>query len=180
MLRVNSKLRTSGWCDDQRTMEIAPSHSTGAPCYISSMKLSGTYKFDAPRERVWDALLDPAVVSDCIPGVQKFTTVSPDNHEIEIGVKVGMFSGSFTGTMAISEKDAPVSHKMIVQGAGPMTSLTGEAVISLTAEDDATTLSFDGDVRVTGALARVGQRFMSSAAKSQFDRFFECLRAKVG
>lgn len=142
--------------------------------------MSGTYRFDAPRERVWDALLDPAVVSDCIPGVQKFTAVSPDNYEMEIGVKVGMFSGSFTGTMAISEKDAPASYKMVVQGAGPMTNLTGEAVISLAAEDDATTLAFDGDVRVTGALARVGQRFMSSAAKSQSDRFFERLRAKVG
>ena len=163
----------------KRTMGIAPSHSTRAPCYISSMKLSGTYKFDADQERVWDALLDPAVVSDCIPGVQKFTTVSPDNHEIEIGVKVGMFSGSFTGTMAISEKDAPASYKMVVQGAGPMTNLTGEAVISLATEDDATTLAFDGDVRVTGALARVGQRFMSSASKSQFDRFFQRIHEKL-
>ena len=156
-----------------------PSHSTRAPCYILSMKMSGTYKFDAPRERVWDALLDPAVVSECIPGVQKFTTVSPDNYEIEVGVRVGMFSGSFSGTMAISEKDAPASYKMVVQGAGPMTNVTGEALISLTSEGEATTLSFDGDVRVTGALARAGQRFMSSAAKSQFDRFFGCLRAKV-
>lgn len=144
------------------------------------MKMNGTYKFDAPRERVWDALLDPAVVSGCIQGVQKFSTVSPDNYEIEVGVRVGMFSGSFTGTMAISEKDAPASYKMVVQGAGPMTNVTGEAVISLTAEGEATTLAFDGDVRVTGALARVGQRFMSSAAKSQFDRFFGCLREKVG
>ena len=38
----------------------------------------------------------------------------------------------------------------------------------------------DGDVTVTGALARVGQRFMSTAAKSQFDRFFERLQQKVG
>ena len=159
---------------------IHPSHSTRAPCYISTMKMRGTYKFDAPRERVWDVLLDPAVVSECIPGVQKFTTVSPDNYEIAISAKVGMFSGSFTGTMAISEKDAPASYKMVVQGAGPMTNVTGEAAISLTAEGDATMLAFDGDVRVTGALARAGQRFMSSAAKSQFDRFFECLRAKVG
>ena len=173
-------LRVSGFIRSNNTRRgIPPSHCACAPCYISSMKMSGTYRFNAPRERVWEALLDPAVVSECIQGIQKFTTVSPDNYEIEVGVRVGMFSGSFTGTMAISEKDAPASYKMVVQGAGPMTNLTGEALISLTAEDDATTLAFDGDVRVTGALARVGQRFMSSASKSQFDRFFECLRAKV-
>ena len=61
-----------------------------------------------------------------------------------------------------------------------MTDLTGDAVVSLTAEGDATAVTFDGDVTVTGALVRVGQRFMSSAAKSQFDRFFECLRERVG
>ena len=157
-----------------------PSHRTRAPCYISSMKLNGTYKFDATQERLWDALLDPDVVSECIPGVQKFDTVSPDSYEIEIGVKVGVFSGSFNGTLEISDREPFSSYRMRITGAGPMTNLTGEALVSLIAEDDATTLSFDGDVRVTGALARVGQRFMSSAAKSQFDRFFERLGEKVG
>ena len=157
-----------------------PSHRTRAPCYISSMKLNGTYKFDATQERLWDALLDPDVVSECIPGVQKFDTVSPDSYEIEIGVKVGVFSGSFNGTLEISDREPLSSYRMRITGASPMTNLTGEALVSLIAEDDATTLSFDGDVRVTGALARVGQRFMSSAAKSQFDRFFERLGEKVG
>ena len=158
---------------------MRPLHLALAPCYSSFMKVNGTHRFDATRERVWDALLDPAVVSECIPGVQKFTAVSPDNYEIEIGVKVGGFSGSFKGAMEISEKDAPSSYRMRVMGAGPMTNLTGDAVVSLTADGDATSVTFDGDVTVTGALVRVGQRFMSSAAKSQFDRFFERLREKV-
>ena len=157
-----------------------PLHNARAPCYSSPMKINGTYRFDATPERVWAALLDPAVVSDCIPGVQKFTPVSPDNYEIEVGVKVGVFSGSFNGTLEISEKDALSSYRMRVKGAGPMTYLTGEAVVSLTPEGDATSVTFDGDVTVTGALVRVGQRFMSSAAQSQFDRFFERMREKVG
>ena len=144
------------------------------------MKVNGTYRFDAPQQQLWDALLDPAVVSECIPGIQKFTAVSPDNYEIEIGVKVGVFSGSFNGTLEISDREYNSSYRIKVQGAGPMTNLTGEALVSLAPEDEATAVTFDGDVRVTGALARVGQRFMSSAAKSQFDRFFERLRALVG
>ena len=154
--------------------------STPAPCYSTPMKVNGTYKFDATPERVWDALLDPDVVGDCIPGVEKFTTVSPDNYEVEIGVKVGVFSGAFNGTMEISDKDPLSSYRMKVTGAGPMTNLTGEATVSLTPDGDATSVTFDGDVTVTGGLARVGQRFMSSAAKSQFDRFFERMREKVG
>ena len=140
------------------------------------MRVNGTYRIEVPRDRLWEALMDPDVVGQCIPGVQKFTTVSPDNYEMDINVKVGVFSGSFNGTLEVLDKDAPISYRMAVRGAGPMTNVSGEAAVSLEPDDDATLLTFDGDVRVTGALARVGQRFMSSAAKSQFDAFFQRLR----
>ena len=143
------------------------------------MKISGTYRFDAAPERVWDALLDPDVVRDCIPGVQEFAVVTPDSYRVEVGVKVGVFSGSLSGTMEIFDKQPISSYRMSVRGAGPMTNLSGDALVSLSAEGDATIVSVDGDVTVTGSLARVGQRFMSSAAKSQFDDFFERLSEKV-
>ncbi len=143
------------------------------------MKISGTYRFDAAPERVWDALLDPDVVRDCIPGVQEFAVVTPDSYRVEVGVKVGVFSGSLTGTMEVFDKQPISSYRMSVRGAGPMTNLSGDALVSLSAEGDATIVSVDGDVTVTGSLARVGQRFMSSAAKSQFDDFFERLSEKV-
>lgn len=143
------------------------------------MKMNGTYRIAVPRDRLWDALMDPGVVGQCIPGIQRFTTVSPDSYEIDINVKVGVFSGSFSGTLEVLDKDAPVSYRMAVRGAGPMTNMSGEAAVSLEPDDDATLLTFEGDVKVTGALARVGQRFMSSAAKSQFDAFFQCLREKL-
>ena len=143
------------------------------------MKISGTYRFDAAPERVWDALLDPDVVRDCIPGVQEFAVVTPDSYRVEVGVKVGVFSGSLSGTMEIFDKQPISSYRMSVRGAGPMTNLSGDALVSLSAEGDATIVSVDGDVTVTGSLARVGQRFMSSASKSQFDNFFERLSEKV-
>ena len=143
------------------------------------MKISGTYRFDAAPERVWDALLDPDVVRDCIQGVQEFAVVTPDSYRVEVGVRVGVFSGSLSGTMEVFDKQPISSYRMSVRGAGPMTNLSGDALVSLSAEGDATIVSVDGDVTVTGSLARVGQRFMSSAAKSQFDYFFERLSAKV-
>ncbi len=143
------------------------------------MKISGTYRFDAVPERVWDALLDPDVVRDCIPGVQEFAVVTPDSYRVEVGVKVGVFSGSLSGTMEVFDKQPISSYRMSVRGAGPMTNLSGDALVSLSAEGDATIVSVDGDVTVTGSLARVGQRFMSSAAKSQFDDFFERLSERV-
>ena len=76
------------------------------------------------------------------------------------------------------EKAAPASYRVLIQGAGGRTNLKGEGVVALKAEDGATTLTFEGDVQVTGTLGRVGQRFMTSVAKTQFDRFFQCLRSE--
>ena len=143
------------------------------------MKLNGTYRFDIPRERLWDALLDPAVVSECVPGIRTFTTLAPDRYEVEVAVRVGIVSGSYKATLEVVEKTAPASYRMIVQGAGARTNLRGESFVVLAEEDGATTLTFDGDVQVTGVLARAGQRLMSSVAKTQIDRYFQCLSSKA-
>ena len=144
------------------------------------MKLSGSYRFDIPRERLWETLMDPAAVSECVPGVRSFDIVAPDRYEIEVSVRVGVVSGSYKATLEVVEKTAPASYRMVVQGSGARTNVKGEGGVVLTAEEDgATTLAFDGDVQVTGILARAGQRLMSNVAKTQIDRFFQCLTSRA-
>ena len=144
------------------------------------MKLEGSYRFDIPRERLWETLMDPAAVRECVPGVRSFDIVAPDRYEIEVSVRVGVVSGSYKATLEVVEKTAPDSYRMVVQGSGARTNVRGEGGVVLAAEEDgATTLAFDGDVQVTGVLARAGQRLMSNVAKTQIDRFFKCLESKA-
>ena len=144
------------------------------------MKLNGNYRFDAPQERLWGALMDPDVVGQCIPGVHAVKTLAPDRYEVEIALKVGVVLDTYKGTLELADKAPPTSYRMIVQGSGPRTNLKGEGSIKLEpSEDGATTLSFDGDVQVTGVLARVGQRLMTTVANRGINRFFECLNSKT-
>ena len=143
------------------------------------MKLSGAYRFNVPREQLWEALFDPAVVGECVPGLRNFTQQTADRYDVELGLRVGIVSGTYKGTVEIVEQTAPASCRVVIQGTGVRTNLKGEGAVVLTEEGGATTLDFEGDVQVTGTLARVGQRFMSSVAKTQFDQFFQCLRAKL-
>ena len=143
------------------------------------MKLSGAYRFDVPRARLWQTLMDAEVVGSCVPGVSAFTPLGGDRYEIELSVRVGIVSGSYKGTLAIADMVKPESYRMTVQGSGARTEIRGAGSMSLADEGSATQLSFDGDVQVTGVLARVGQRLMGAVAKSQIDRFFDCLRARA-
>ena len=124
--------------------------------------------------------MDPEVVGSCIPGVKSFSTVEPGTYAFEVGFRVGIVSGAYEGTLEIHDIDAPNSYRMVVQSAGIRTNMSGEGKVILTEEDGGVTiLSFDGDVHVTGILARVGQRMMSNVAKQQIDRLFRCLSAKA-
>ena len=143
------------------------------------MKLSGSYRFDVPRERLWQTLMDTAAVGACIPGVSAFTPLGDDCYEIELSVRVGIVSGSYKGTLAITDAVEPESYRMTVEGSGARTEIRGSGSLALANDGEGTDLSFEGDVQVTGVLARVGQRLMGTVAKKQIDRFFECLRAKA-
>ena len=143
------------------------------------MKLSGAYRFNIPREQLWEALFDPTVVGECVPGLKSFTQQTADRYDVELGLRVGIVSGTYKGSVEVVERNAPASCRVAIQGTGVRTNLKGEGSVALSEDSSGTTLEFEGDVQVTGTLARVGQRFMSSVAQTQFDKFFQCLRTKM-
>ena len=123
--------------------------------------------------------MDPLLVQECIPGIKTFAPLSPDSYRVEIALRVGIVSASYKGTMELVDKAPPSSYRIVVRGAGVRTNLSGEGQITLASEDEATNLTFEGDVQVTGVLARAGQRLMTNVAKQQIDRFFKCLSSKI-
>ena len=143
------------------------------------MRLSGSYRFDVPREQLWNALMDPEVVESCTPGVREFTPLAPDTYEVELRVGVGVVSGTYRATLEISDKNEPASYRMTVDGKGARTTIKGTGTITLAEVDQGTELRFEGEAQVTGMLARVGQRLMGSVAKVQIDHYFECLKSKT-
>ena len=68
---------------------------------------------------------------------------------------------------------------MQVQGKGAAGTISGEGVLTFTDTGGDTRVDLTGDARITGIVARVGQRFMGSASKMLMNQFFDCLRSKV-
>jgi hypothetical protein len=55
----------------------------------------------------------------------------------------------------------------------------GSAAITLRPEGGSTVVDLTATVQTGGAIARLGQRLIGSAAKMMQDRFFACMQAKV-
>ena len=139
------------------------------------MKLEGSYEVPAPRQKVWDAFLDPKMLKQAIPGCDKLEAIGPDEYKATMKVGVGGVKGTFEGKVRLSDKTPPNSYKMAVEGAGGPGFIRGETVITLTDIDKGTKVSYTADLQVGGLIASVGQRMLGGVSKMMADKFFNSM-----
>lgn len=143
------------------------------------MDLSGSYKFDAAPERVWNLLMDPAVLSSCIPGCEEFQEDGEDRYVVTMTVGLAAITGTYTGHVALADKSPFTSYRLVVEGQGRPGFVKGSSSVALRPDGDATIVDVAGTVQTGGPIARVGQRLIGGVAKMMMDRFFSCLRSRL-
>jgi carbon monoxide dehydrogenase subunit G len=143
------------------------------------MELTGEHTFAAPRQQVWDLLLDPETLRSCLPGCERLEPVGPDEFEATMKIGVAAIRGTYQGKVKISEQNAPESYKMLIEGKGPAGQVSGEGSLVLVENGNDTTVQYAGKANVRGTLARVGARVMQPAAKLVVGQFFTCLSSRL-
>jgi carbon monoxide dehydrogenase subunit G len=143
------------------------------------MKVGGTYTFDAPRDQVWEAFLNPEVLSKTLPGCESLEQVGENEFAGIIKVKVGPVQGQFQGTVSLSDLQPPESYKMTINGRGPAGFVNGAGTIQFEAQGEATVASYEGEAQIGGRIASVGQRLMDSTAKSMIRQALENLHKQI-
>jgi uncharacterized protein len=123
--------------------------------------------------------MDPAAIASCIPGCERLEPDGVDRYKAAITIGMAAITGNYEGTVSISDKVAPSSYKLSVEGQGRPGFVKGDAMISLRADGSNTIVDVTGTVQTGGTIARLGQRLIGSAAKMMQDRFFACLQSKL-
>ena len=130
------------------------------------MKIAGEYDYDHARELVWDAILDPDVLSRTLPGCEDLKRTGDNEYAGKLKMKVGPVQGVFAGEVEITDLDPPNSYKLNLKGKGAPGFVNGNGSIRLEENDDGgTKLFYDIDAQVGGRIAAVGQRLIDSSAK---------------
>jgi carbon monoxide dehydrogenase subunit G len=143
------------------------------------MEISGTYTFNAPPERVWNLLMDPAVLSSCIPGCDRFDPAGDDRYTVTLTVGLAAITGTYTGNVQLIDQVPNTSYRLIVEGQGRPGFVKGSSAITLKPDGVTTQVDVTADVHTGGLIARVGQRMIGGVAKMMMDRFFGCLQSKL-
>ena len=143
------------------------------------IEIARTYTFEAPPDRVWQLLMDTTALSSCIPGCNRLDPDPQTEHtyRIALAVKLAAVMGTYDGRVQLVDIVPMQSYSLLAEGRGRPGFVTGKAAIVLSADGGATTLTVAGEVHTGGAIARVGQRIIKSAARLMMDRFFKRLKA---
>jgi carbon monoxide dehydrogenase subunit G len=80
------------------------------------MKIEGTHELHASIERVYETLIDPAVLQRCIPGCERLEKTGENSYSTTLRAGVGSIKGVFTGNVRLEEMQPPRHFRMIVDG----------------------------------------------------------------
>ena len=143
------------------------------------MDISGSYTFDAPPDRVWTLLMDPAVISDCIPGCDKFEPAGENRFHVRLKVALAAITGTYEGTVTLTDQVPQTSYRLVAEGQGRPGFVKGTSIITLRPEGAVTIVDISATVQTGGAIARLGQRLIGGVSKMMLDLFITCLQGKL-
>ena len=136
------------------------------------MKLSGSYQINLEKQKVWEALNDPEILKQAIPGCDEFIKKSDTNFTAKATNKIGPFNASFTGEIELKDLNPPSSYKITGSGNSPVGFAQGEADVKLEDSEGGTKLIYSVEAQVGGKIAQVGSRLIDMTAKKMADIFF--------
>ena len=138
------------------------------------MKFSGENTIAAPPDKVWEALNDPEVLRQSIPGCESLEKISDNEFKATVVTKIGPVKTKFNGEVALSDLDPPHGYTLSGKGSGGTAgNAKGSAKVTLKPDGDGTLLSYDVDAQITGKLAQLGSRLIQSTAKMLAGKFFD-------
>jgi carbon monoxide dehydrogenase subunit G len=138
------------------------------------MEMQGNRQIAINQQQCWDALNDPEILKQCIPGCDKIEATGENQYSMAVSLKIGPLSAKFAGKIALSDILAPDSYTIGFEGqGGPAGFGKGSAKVQLKPNSDGVELVYTVQASVGGKIAQVGQRLIDGVAKSMAEDFFK-------
>ncbi|UEM06391.1 carbon monoxide dehydrogenase [Skermanella rosea] len=145
------------------------------------MDMTGEYRISAPRSRVWEALNDPEILKQCIPGCEEIQKQSDTEMTAKVTAKVGPVKAKFAGKVTLSDINPPNGYTITGEGSGGAAGFgKGGAKVNLADAGPDTVLTYTAHAQVGGKLAQIGSRLIDGTARKMADDFFAKFTEVVG
>ena len=145
------------------------------------MDMTGEFRIPAPRQTVWQALNNPEILKQSIPGCEEIEKLSDTELHAKVTAKVGPVKARFGGKVVLSDLDPPNGYKITGEGSGGAAGFAkGGATVRLSDDGDGTRLTYSVEAHVGGKLAQIGSRLIDATARKMAEDFFSRFSNIVG
>jgi len=144
--------------------------------------IEGSVILKAPIEKLWDTLLEPDTLRECIPGAEKIERVDENTYDCVVKQKVGPISVTFRFKNILTKIEPPTHLEMEGEGVdiGKAGRFVQKTSIDLKEnERGEVEVSYKCNASIVGKLAMFGDRIMKAKAKKVEKEFTAALQKKL-
>jgi uncharacterized protein len=145
------------------------------------MRIEDRFRVNVPVDEAWRLLLDIERIAPCVPGAQ-LQEVAGDEYRGVVKVKVGPITAQYKGAARFDEVDE-AAHRAVIAASGRDTRGQGNAsatvTVTLGPDGDATDVSIDTDLSITGKVAQFGRGVLADVSSKLLGQFVENLERDV-
>jgi carbon monoxide dehydrogenase subunit G len=139
------------------------------------MKLNGTHKFRATSAQVYNAILNPSILRNCIPGCDSVEYLDANRIKANVTTPLPGLKGPYGVVINIQENQPPNRLVLQVQRKGTGGSIQATSDIRIIDESDGALLSYDARAHLEGAVAIANNPLGQGITKSSLNAFFKNL-----
>lgn len=144
------------------------------------MQLTGKHIVNAAPSAVWDMLMDTDALARIVPGITRLEKTGDNKFKSIIEIKMGPVNSSFTGDLQMEDIKVQEGFTLKVQQNSKIGNANAAIKISLMpVNDNQTEVSFNGDVKLSGVLAAMGQRLIGGVSNTLTKQFFANLEKEI-
>lgn len=146
------------------------------------MLLEGKIKLKAPIQKLWDTLLEPETLRECIPGAEHIERLDEKTYDCVIKQKVGPIGVRFKFKNTLVKLNPPNLVEMEGEGEdiGKAGRFSQKTTIELKEiEGGEVEISYSCNASIIGKLAMFGDRIMRAKAKKVEAEFTQALQEKL-
>jgi carbon monoxide dehydrogenase subunit G len=140
------------------------------------MEISGTHRFAANRQAVWNALHNSAILTKAVPGAEDVSWQGDSAVAARVNVGVGPISGKFAGQVQVEQQVPGSLIKLSIN----RTSVQAEATVNLADDGTGTLVSYTAHAKLSGAYAVADNPITKQMAQGALGQFFKNFEAQLG
>jgi carbon monoxide dehydrogenase subunit G len=148
-----------------------------------AFKIEERFEVQAPVERVWKYLIDPARVVECLPGAELIEMKDDRNFAGAIKVKVGPLAMSYKGNAKFTEVNEE-THEVRMVGDAREVGGSGSTKVSMLSTvtpgaSGGSQVVVSAEVELVGRIVQFGRGMIEEVSRQMFRQFSTCVRAKL-